>query len=178
VGSRLPPPPIERSPSRFRLSAVGHFERTIRAARLVAIEPVAASVVRVVLRALTAQEPLSWGPGQYVRLQLVAAGVARSYSMANLPSETRELEFFVRLLEGGQWSGALTAMCGLGAPVSVEGPFGSFTLRDCGRRSVFVAGGTGLAPVLAILRRLAADRPGSPATLGSAAKPICSARRG
>ena len=76
--------------------------------------------------------------------------------MANLPSETRELEFFVRLLEGGQWSGALTAMCGLGVPVSVEG-LGSFTLRDCGRRSVFVAGGTGLAPVLAILRRLAAD---------------------
>jgi methane monooxygenase component C len=144
---------------------LGHFEKTIRAARLVAIEPVAASVVRVILRTLTAQEPLSWEPGQYVRLHLAAAGVARAYSMANLPSETRELEFFIRLLEGGRWSGALTAMGGPGAAVSVEGPFGGFTLREDGRRSVFVAGGTGLAPVLANLRRLAADRPGSPTTL-------------
>jgi methane monooxygenase component C len=144
---------------------LGHFEKTIRAARLVAVEPVAASVVRVVLRTLAAQEPLFWKPGQYVRLHLASAGVARAYSMANLPSETRELEFFVRLIEGGRWSAAIAATGGPGAAVSVEGPFGGFTLREDGRRPVFVAGGTGLAPVLANLRRLAADRPESPATL-------------
>jgi methane monooxygenase component C len=144
---------------------IAHFDQRLRTAHVVSLERPAPSVARMVIRTLAAQEALAWEPGQYVRLRLTASGVARAYSMANLPTDARELEFFIRLLPRGRVSGVIATMPGPGAAVSIEGPFGAFTLREDGRARVFVAGGTGLAPILAMLRQLARRQPLGATTL-------------
>jgi len=144
---------------------VGRLDKARRSGRIATFEPISASLVRLVVRTLSAQEPMRWEAGQHVRLLLPDLGVARAYSIANAGGNGYELEFYIRLIPGGAFSAALAAMRGSGAPVVVEGPFGGFTL-DAGRQeSVFVAGGTGLAPILAMLRQLSIEDPDRPATL-------------
>jgi methane monooxygenase component C len=150
---------------------VGRFRAGTAAGYVSALARVAPQVVRIVVRTLEAQEPLRWAPGQYVRLRL--AGVSRAYSLANLSGPARELELFVRLLPEGRFSQALAAMSGPGAAVTVEGPFGGFGLRDDPREPVFVAGGTGLAPILAMLRELEGRPVKTPATLVFGANRTC-----
>lgn len=144
---------------------VGRLDAGRRSGRIVALDRLSSSVVRLVVRTLGAQEPLRWKAGQHVRLHLPDAGITRAYSVANVADQGWDLEFYVRLVAGGAFSTALEHMPGAGAPVVVEGPFGAFTLRPERPSSVFVAGGTGLAPVLAMLRQLAVDDPQHAATL-------------
>jgi methane monooxygenase component C len=148
----------------YRADRVGRLDATRRPGRIVALERLSSSVVRLVVRTLAAQEPLRWEAGQYVRLHLADSGVVRAYSIANWAADDHELEFFVRLLPGGAFSDAITNMRGEGAIVAVEGPFGDFTLRT-DRDLVFVAGGTGVAPILSMLRKLAIEGPQRRATL-------------
>jgi len=136
-----------------------------RPGRIIALDRVSPTTVRLVIRTLVAQDPLQWKAGQYVRLHLTQAGLTRPFSVANLSSTTRELEFFIRLVPGGRFSKALTQMRGEGEAVSVEGPYGNFELAAQCAEPVFVAGGTGLVPVLAMLRQLVIDTPDSRPTL-------------
>jgi NAD(P)H-flavin reductase len=78
--------------------------------------------------------------------------------MANVPTESRTLEFFVRLRSGGRFSDAILAMRSAGERVELDGPFGTFTLGHDASDVVFVAGGTGLGPILAMLRQAASER--------------------
>lgn len=139
----------------YPVDRVGRYEEGTRTGQIVAADLVSETVARVVVRTAAAQEPLRWDPGQYVQVTLPAVGVTRSYSMANLPDGIRELELLVRLLPGGRFSGHVAAGRATGEPVRVRGPFGSFAFRG-DSNPVFVAGGTGLAPILAILRSAAA----------------------
>jgi len=109
-------------------------------------------------------DPFAWDPGQYLQLAIPAVGATRAYSMANAPDGSRDLEFLIRLLPGGKISGHLAAGLAEGEPVRLRGPFGQFTFRD-DARPVFVAGGTGLAPILAILRSLVLTAPAIDARL-------------
>ncbi len=106
-------------------------------------------VVRV---EVTLETPLPYRAGQYVTL-LRPDGLARSYSVANVPDEnSSRLEFHVRVLPGGQMSGWL-ASGPVGAAVSVRGPNGEcFYQADDPDASLVLAGtGTGLAPLWGIL---------------------------
>jgi methane monooxygenase component C len=144
---------------------VGRLDTQRRSGWIVTRQRLTESVLRLVVRTLSVHEPLRWEAGQYVRLQLSQSGVTRAFSIANVATGGHDLEFFVRLLPGGVFSGAIGNIAGEGAMVVVEGPLGSFTL-DAGREElVFVAGGTGLAPILAMLRKLALVTPHRPATL-------------
>lgn len=146
---------------------IERFAEGVWNGQIVALDRLSDTVVRVVVRTLAAQEPLSFDPGQYVRLTLPAIGVARDYSMANAPSaDDRELEFLLRVLPDGAFSGFIADGAQVGEIVTVEGPFGKFCLRpslEC--PPVFVAGGTGLAPIMSMLRSLAATQPDAVATL-------------
>jgi methane monooxygenase component C len=144
---------------------IARFEAGLRRGVVVGIERCNTNVMRLVVRTLAAQEPLSWQPGQYMRLQFGESGPARAYSMANLPSAARELEFFIKLLPDGQFSRALDGLPGPGGAISLQGPFGNFKLQPGDSAPVFVAGGTGLAPILALLRELAESRPQTSAAL-------------
>lgn len=95
--------------------------------------------------------------GQYVDVIVPTPhGLAfrRSYSIASEPGGERpdELEIAVTLVDGGPTSEALHAITA-GATVEIEGPRGTFVRRDAerDRPGLFVATGTGLAPIRAIL---------------------------
>ena len=149
----------------YPFERVERFAEGRRQGQIVALDRLCDTVVRVVVRTLAAQDPIDYEPGQYVRLTLPGIGVSRDYSMANLPSRERQLEFLIRVLPGGAFSGYLAERGRIGEIVEVEGPFGRFTLRAGAAPPVFVAGGTGLAPVLAMLLSLAATAPDDPAVL-------------
>jgi methane monooxygenase component C len=149
----------------YAADRVGRLDAARRPGRIVALDRLSSSVVRIVVRTLSAQEPLRWEAGQHVRLQLADSGVTRAYSIANLAGGGHELEFFIRLIPGGAFSEAIESMRSDGATVAVEGPFGAFTWRAERPDPVFVAGGTGLSPILSMLRKLAVEAPHRRATL-------------
>lgn len=103
--------------------------------------------------------------GQYARITLPGLpGESRAYSFARAPGSGRELVFYVREVPGGAVSPSLVH--GRGADrVLVEGPFGDFHLRE-GVAPVFaLAGGSGLAPVRAILEDLVRQKVARDVTL-------------
>lgn len=106
---------------------------------------------------------LAFLPGQYVNIAVPGSEdpetgelSSRSYSFANGPHEER-LVFLVKLTPGGLMSTYLTERAVIGQEISFTGPNGSFFLRESLRPVLLLAGGTGLAPVLSMLRRLRAD---------------------
>lgn len=96
---------------------------------------------------------LAFLPGQYVNLRVPGTEQRRSYSFSSAPG-AEGLSFLVRDIPGGLMSGWLRA-AQPGAAMEFTGPSGSFYLRDVTRPLLFLAGGTGLAPFLSMLGRLA-----------------------
>jgi CDP-4-dehydro-6-deoxyglucose reductase/ferredoxin-NAD(P)+ reductase (naphthalene dioxygenase ferredoxin-specific) len=97
--------------------------------------------------------PFTFSAGQFAKLQFpFAADAPRDYSMANAPGEAG-LEFHVRVLPGGV-SGRIRDGLQVGDLVRIGGPFGTSYLREQHTGPIVaVAGGTGLAPIRAIVRR-------------------------
>lgn len=105
-------------------------------------------IVRLRLRTA---KPLDYSPGQYATLQFTPEHV-RPYSMAGLPGDD-ELEFHIRIVKDGWVSGYVDRHLKAGDTVRVSGPLGTSYLRTKHEGPMLcVAGGTGLAPVLAIVR--------------------------
>jgi naphthalene 1,2-dioxygenase ferredoxin reductase component len=130
---------------------VVHPARTVKATVL-AIETLTHDIKRVVLKPA---KPLDFSPGQYAQLQFTPEHV-RPYSMAGVPGDAT-LDFHVRVVPGGRVSGYIANALKPGDTVRVSGPLGSAYLRLKHVDPVLcVAGGTGLAPVLSILRGAAA----------------------
>ena len=96
--------------------------------------------------------PFSFSPGQYCSVAF--AGLApRDYSMANTPDEER-IELHVRHVAGGASSAYVSERLAIGEEVSVEGPFGTSWLREAHRGTIYaLAGGSGLAPIKAMVER-------------------------
>lgn len=103
------------------------------------------------------REQLTFLPGQYVNIAVPGTDETRSYSFSSAPSE-EELSFLVKITPGGLMSEYLTGRAAVGDSVTFTGPLGSFFLRETARPALLLAGGTGLAPILAILRKLRDDR--------------------
>jgi ferredoxin-NADP reductase/ferredoxin len=130
-----------------------------RTADIVAIEPVAENTVRLELRYAPDESggaSAEFEPGQFVELEVPGQDLKRAYSLANTSNWDGRLEFFIRLQPSGRFSGWLKDQASPGDPVIVHGPQGAFGLSENGLRPRwFVAGGTGLAPMLSMLRRMA-----------------------
>jgi len=124
-------------------------------ARIVSIERLAPEIVKVVLKTPPAS-PLRFLPGQYV--DVIADGMRRSYSLANAPRADGLLELIIKRYPGGHLSGFWFERAKVNDLLRIEGPFGTFFLREEGPTNiVFLATGTGIAPVKALLEELAAD---------------------
>lgn len=127
--------------------AVVHRARVAKAT-VVGIEPLAADIRRLLLKPA---KPIAFSPGQYAQLAFTPAH-ARPYSMAGLPGEDL-LEFHVQLMPKGRVSGYIADRLKVGDAVKVSGPLGASYLRQQHTGPVLcVAGGTGLAPVLSVVR--------------------------
>ncbi|MCY7341866.1 MAG: 2Fe-2S iron-sulfur cluster binding domain-containing protein [Pseudonocardia sp.] len=102
-------------------------------------------------------EEIKFFPGQYMDIFVPGTNESRSFSMANTPDrEGGVFEFVIKVYPGGLFSDFLAQRVQVGDRLDVEGPFGTFTLRES-RTSplIFVGGGAGLAPVLGLLRSMA-----------------------
>lgn len=148
----------------YPFSMVQQYVESERRGRLEQVEMVSDTVARVVVRTMAAQDVLSYLPGQFVRLTL-ENGVSRDFSMANVCDDSRQLEFYIRVYPDGQFSSYISREGRPGEAINVHGPSGIFILRDNDHVPVFIVGGTGLSPVLAMLRQMAAERPDRRAVL-------------
>ena len=102
----------------------------------------------------------SFLPGQYIDLHVPGAENARrSFSIANLPAESAPpaLELMIKRYPGGRLSGMLGDQIAPGTQLAFTGPYGAFHLRPSPRPIVMIAGGSGMAPILGVLRQLAAE---------------------
>ncbi|QSE87408.1 2Fe-2S iron-sulfur cluster binding domain-containing protein (plasmid) [Rhodococcus pseudokoreensis] len=102
---------------------------------------------------LTLDTPLEYSAGQYAELRLADVNGPRSYSFADAPSniDRRRATFFVRHVPGGEFTDWLFSADRVGTDVSVAGPFGDLWLRPSELPILCVAGGSGLAPIKALL---------------------------
>lgn len=126
---------------------VVHPARIVKAT-VASIEDLTHDIKRLRLRP---SKPLDFSPGQYVQLQFTPQHV-RPYSMAGL-SDDAELEFQIRLVAGGRVTSYIADTLKVGDAVRVSGPMGAAYLRRKHQGPMLcVAGGSGLAPVLSILR--------------------------
>lgn len=102
-------------------------------------------------------------PGQYVNIGVPGSGQHRSYSFSSAPGAQR-MSFMIKQVPGGlmsSWLGTAQA----GQALEMTGPLGSFYLRTVTRPLLFLAGGTGLAPFLAMLEVLAVQGASQPVHL-------------
>ncbi len=112
---------------------------------------------------------MSFLAGQYV--QFLRPGseseprpVYRAYSMASPPSRASRLSLLFARVPGGECTSYVFERLLTGESVTVNGPFGSFSLRPSTRQIIFIAGGSGVAPIRAILADMAEKRSARPAT--------------
>jgi len=98
-------------------------------------------------------QPLSYRPGQYIPVQVPRwPRIWRNYSIANAPRENGLIDIHVRAVPGGMVSTALVSHCGTGDMVMLGAARGELAVpADPALDLVCVAGGTGLAPIKAII---------------------------
>jgi CDP-4-dehydro-6-deoxyglucose reductase len=142
------------------VASVSDVEIKTLPCRIERMRKLAPDVMQVFLR-LPAVEPLSFQPGQY--LDVLIPGGRRSFSIASPPHDRALIELHVRHVPGGNFTESLFAELREGALLKIEGPIGQFVYREQARPALLVAGGTGFAPLKAILRH-ALER-GSPRPL-------------
>jgi len=124
----------------------------------------AAPDVSVLQLRLPAGQRARFHAGQYLQLA-VGDGSTRCYSMANAPHESDALTLHIRHVPGGAFSARVPALQ-QGELLDIELPFGAVALDESSTRPiVFVAGGTGFAPVKSILDDMAKRRIERPITL-------------
>src|SRR5215211_7230406 len=100
---------------------------------------------------LESEPPLTFLPGQYVNIVVPdTGGQKRSYSFSSSP-HAPEVSFLIRNTPSGLVPTYMRERAQVGAPLEFTGPVGSFYLREVRRPLLFLAGGTGLAPLLAML---------------------------
>ncbi len=98
--------------------------------------------------------PLHFLPGQYVNILVPGTDQKRSYSFSSVPG-SNEASFLVRDIPQGAMSTFLRDKAEPGTGMEFTGPSGTFYLRDIKRPVLMLAGGTGLAPFLSMLGRIA-----------------------
>lgn len=118
--------------------------------------------IRGVRLALLDPPEIEFHAGQYVDGLVPGTQEWRSYSMASAPSSRCELEFMVKMMPGGLASSYVEGDLAIGERITIRGPYGSFRLRSDDRPAVMIAGGSGVAPILSMLRHLAERRSAKP----------------
>lgn len=124
-------------------------------AEVVANDPVTHDMRHLVIRLLDPGE-IKFFPGQYLDFAVPGTNATRSFSMANTSCRDGKLEFVIKVYPDGLFSSFLDTQLKVGDRLDVTGPFGVFTLREShDAELIFVGGGAGLAPILALLRSMA-----------------------
>ena len=107
-------------------------------------------VMRLMLK-LPETDRLQFLAGQYIDF-LLEDGRHRSFSLANAPHVDEALELHIRHIDNGSFTGEVFDKMKVNDIMRIEGPYGQFFLREESERPIiFMAGGTGFAPVKGII---------------------------
>jgi CDP-4-dehydro-6-deoxyglucose reductase len=130
-----------------------HPVRTVPC-RIQSLEQLSDDVIKVLLR-LPPSNDFAYHAGQYIEV-IGRSGLRRSYSMANAPAANGQVELHIRQVPDGAMSQYWFEHAQANDLLRLNGPLGSFFLRNIsGLDLVFLATGTGIAPVKAMLEALA-----------------------
>lgn len=107
---------------------------------------------------LPASERLQFFAGQYIEI-LLKGGRRRAFSLANAPHDDACLQLHIRHMPGGQFTDSVFSTLKERDILRLSGPHGSFFVReDSTKPMLLVAGGTGFAPIKAIVEHAIAER--------------------
>lgn len=124
-------------------------------ARVVGLVRESADVVRLTLR-FPPTDKLDFKPGQFIGIRHTDS-FDRSFSIANAPRADGTIELHVGRAPSGVFTGHVFDHLKLNDLLQISGPFGNFSFAPDPRPSIFVAGGTGIAPIQSILQSLLQD---------------------
>lgn len=127
-------------------------------------------IKEVTLEILSPEEGISFKPGQYIQLEVPKYKLSkepeyRAFSMSSSTKDTHSVELYVGLVEKGVVSTYVHEYLKKGEELVMRGPFGDFYYRDSERDILMIATGTGLAPIMAILRHIREEQIRRKATL-------------
>lgn len=129
---------------------VGEYASKKLPVRIAKIEKLSHDVMYVCLQ-LPATEKFSFRAGQYIEF-LLRDGKRRSYSMANAPHISNQISLHIRHMPGGLFTDQLFTTLKERDILRIEGPQGTFFLREASEKPiVFLASGTGFAPIKAVI---------------------------
>lgn len=123
--------------------------------KIIAIERVTNNVISLDLKLLN-NGPFMFKEGQYIDIVFDNSN-RRSYSISNAPRINNTLNFHIRHLPGGYFTDKLfgydpKVKFQVNDIINIEGPFGDFTLKkESGSPIIFLAGGTGFAPIKSMI---------------------------
>jgi CDP-4-dehydro-6-deoxyglucose reductase, E3 len=127
------------------------IETKVVPCRVDAIEYPAKDIAIIKLR-LPPRTVFEYMSGQYIHL--INSGERRSYSIANNCVSDTGIELHIRKVVNGRFSSLIFNELKANQLFRLEGPFGSFFIRKSSRPIIFLAGGTGFAPVKAMVEKL------------------------
>lgn len=132
------------------IGAVSQISVRMLPSRVERMEKLSPDVMALWLK-LPANEQLQFFAGQYIDI-LTKEGKPRSFSLANAPHEGELLELHIRNITGGSFTQFVFEELRVRDILRFKGPLGTFFLReDSDKPIIFVASGTGFAPIKAII---------------------------
>jgi len=135
------------------VGAIKDLQVKMLPSRVQSIEKVADDVVVISLK-LPANERLQYLAGQYIEF-ILKEGKRRSYSMASAPHDDGFVQLHIRHMPGGHFTDHVFTKMKERDILRFEGPLGSFFLREeSDKPIVFIASGTGFAPIKAIIEHM------------------------
>jgi CDP-4-dehydro-6-deoxyglucose reductase len=121
--------------------------------RVTLMERKSPDVMRLLLQ-MPANDVFAYHAGQYIEF-LLRDGLRRSYSMANAPHLIAQgLELHIRHMPGGKFTDQVFGSMKERDILRIEGPYGSFYLREENKPMVLLASGTGFAPIKALIEEM------------------------
>ncbi len=109
---------------------------------------------------LTEPQQMTFKAGQFIQFEvppyeLTDEPVYRAYSISSAPSSQNEIELEIRYVPNGLCTTYVHKHLKVGAPVTLNGSYGDFYLRESPREIICIAGGSGMAPIKSILLDMA-----------------------
>ncbi|HBE93773.1 MAG TPA: CDP-6-deoxy-delta-3,4-glucoseen reductase [Gammaproteobacteria bacterium] len=138
------------------IDAIADIEIKTLPTRIKRLEKLSHDVMLMEL-SLPPNESLRFRAGQYIDI-LLRDGRRRSFSMASMPGQGNLLEFHIRKVPGGHFTTQVFEELKEKDMLRLQGPFGTFFLRENSDRPVIlIGGGTGLAPLKSIIEQVMED---------------------
>jgi Na+-transporting NADH:ubiquinone oxidoreductase subunit F len=126
--------------------------------KVLKLEDLTPEIKGIELQVLSTEDTLTFKPGQYIQLEIPKYKMTkgpeyRAYSVASHP-EAETVDLVITKAPKGAVSTFVHDYLKVGDELGIIGPFGDFYLRDSDLEILFIATGSGLAPIMSILRQI------------------------